>query len=183
MTQLKLRDQILHFVNAFLVVEEHQIMMFFKNQWTAQAVASELRYLKTTGKLIEHPQQRLSTVRNLPAKITEYDPVIRALRFMLKFDSAAVNDFLRCNYPNEIAFVVENRYFFVVTVFDHINWLSKYSMIPSLRKKSLPLDEEDTTLYVAVVPDIELIGKIKDLGFNYYAIVDHKGNCQLVELE
>lgn len=182
MMYLTLREQILHFVKTFQVVEEGQILSFFQKQWSDQIVKSEVTRMKHIGKLIEHPGNRISTVRRLPARLSSYDSVIRALNFMMKFDSESVDSFFLCNYPNEIFFVVEGSYSYQVTVFDHINWVSKYSMVPAVRNRSVPQGVEDPTQYIAVVPDMEMIRNIKPLGlYSLFAVIDKDGNCELCE--
>lgn len=182
MIYLTLREQILQFVKTFGVVEEKQILSFFRKQWGEQPVINEVTRMKHIGKLIEHPQNRISTVRRLPTRMSNYDPVIRALHFMMKFDSEAVDSFFLCNYPNEIFFVVEEVYSFQVTVFDYTNWVSKYSMVPAVRNRAIPKNAEDPTQYVAVVPDLDMIRNIKPLGiYTLFAIVDKDGNCELCE--
>lgn len=178
-----LDTQILQFVEKFYVVKERQILKFFRD-WGKGEVDFAYRQLLNHGRLIrcqDNPEY-ISTVRHLPHNLSEYDACIQAVDVMLMLTSKQIVWFSRLAYPMELTFCTTDSVIYSVVVFDS-QWVTKYSLIPSIRGLSLPAGMPDPANYVAVVPDEDTIYKVEDLGFSMYAIIDQNGHAETYTLD
>lgn len=204
MLTVNLTNQIYEFIEAFMVVEQRQVMQFFKEPWGKLKVEYELGYLKRTSRIFEHRMDpknenepvKLSVARTLHTPLRDYRRTIAAVSVLCKYRCDEINFFDRVSYPSEILFVTSNDVVYEVGVFDSDNWVSKFGMIQKARGKNLPDGEQDPTNYIAVVPSNSIvtdgvtasipadsmIRKIDCLGFQCYATVDRNGHADIYEV-
>lgn len=205
MLPLHLSDQIMEFVEAFRVVEERQVMQFFKEPWGKLKVQYELNHLKSKSMIFEHranPRDenepvKLSSVRTLRTPIREYQRTIAAVAVLCKYRCDEINFFTAMRFPSEILFVTTGDIIYEVSVFDTTNFVGKLALTPSARDKRLPDGEQDPTNYIAVLPLDTLSAKgdrvmvaphrqkmfkaISELGFSMYATVDRENHAEIYE--
>lgn len=174
MLHVTLREQMYAFVQKFMLVEERQLVKFFSD-WGSKQVAYELTNLKSKSIFHEHPNGKLSLQPRLPSSPRDYDEIIRAVDVMCKLPSKEVKDFETIAYPMDICFLTTEDILYTVTVFNRINWVGKYALLPAARTKMLPNAESDPFNHIAVVDDPSLILKIKELGFSMYVTIDRNG--------
>lgn len=173
---LTLEGQIHNFVDAFDVVEERQIIEFFKDAGRREVAYILKRLLNRSYLHRVEGTTRITTVRRLPKNNNSYDDVIDALDVMIQLPFQAVDWYCQRDYPYELEFCTDNRTtHYDVAVFNQYNWVAKYDVTKRVKGKNLPAEEPDPTKHIAVVSNEELIEKLEPLDyFMFVKITDRK---------
>ncbi len=192
MLDLFLHEQILSFVKRCLLVEERQIYKFFRNaEGGAAVIKYEIDYLSRNSLIFEiappspadqlpadapNPKRRWSCSRSIFKGQHNYSDIMKAVDVMIEIPAEKILSFEVERYPFALTFEEENYVFYDIQVFNRFNWVQLYSDTPFGRTSTLPDKEADPTNHIAVVDDLNLIPKIRPLGYMLYATVDRNGH-------
>lgn len=174
MLEIELRDRVAKFLNTLEVVRSDQVYKFFRNEHK-QAVMRAVTNLRNEFLIFYHGDY-LAVVRDLPTPIFNYGDRVTAIDVLCLMDSKEVLWFSLDEYPWELIFGLHNGMCYAVTVLGAHNWSTKYAMIQKFRSRPLLKGIPDPVKYIAVVPNKDLIPKIQDFGFSYYATMDKDGH-------
>lgn len=181
MFELKLSERITKFIRTFEVVHISQVYRFFRNE-NKQHVERDLNTLLIRRTIFAHDDY-LSITPRLPTSIINYADRIKAINVMCLYKSCDIKWFILDTFPDEIIFVNNDGVCYAVTVFDSQNWLTKHSLVKKMRPRYQYSDAPDPFNYIAIVPNTNLIPKIRDLGFAYFATLDNNGHAELLHEE
>lgn len=179
MIELTLTEQIHHFVRTIRLVKESQIYQFFRDH-DKEDIAYEIKHLKKRGYLHKHENDLISTIKYLHAPVTAYSGMQDAAIVLTGLASKEVLWICEQEYPMELCYGTVNGSVYSVTAFTD-NWQIKYGLTRLARKNQLPPGEEDTTKYIAVVRDFEVMEKIVDLGFYRFVMINPDGTVDHYE--
>lgn len=182
MLQFSLPDRILKFVESFGIVHVNQIYRFFRKEHK-NSVTRVISTLQHDGLIHAQQEDYFSIRKELSNPITNYADRMKAIYVMCLLEDSEVKWFTLDEYPWEILFVNNDGVCYDVTVFNSQNWVTKYALIKKFRSRPLLKDIPDPLNYIAVVPNEDLIPKIRDLGFAYYALIDNNGKATLLHDE
>lgn len=176
-----LRERMYKFVSAFQVVHKRHIYRFFGDM-SKHTVERTLTNLLNDMVVYKHGDH-ISLYKTLPTSIINYAERTQALYVMCLYQAKDIKWFELSDYPEEILFVNNAGVCYTVTVFDSQNWLTKYALVKRTRQKHQVSGIPDPINYIAVIHNVDLIPKLRDLGFTYYATLDSNGHPELLRDE
>lgn len=178
MLEFTLAERIYKFVNAFGVVHVNQVYRFFRDM-SKPVINRNLAVLEYKKKIYRHSENYLSVHRKLDQPISNYSDRLKAIYVMCMLRSDDILWFSLDEFPQEILFVNNDGVCYSVVVFNSTSWAAKYTLVKKLRSRITIKDVPDPVNYIAVVPNEDLIPKVRGLGFAYYAMLDNNGKVTL----
>ncbi len=181
MLEVTLESAIVKFVKTFRVVRKDHLYKFFSD-WDDENVERTVTRLCTTKVLFGQPNGLVSSVMQLHCDIGQYDNQLKALDVLCLMKSNEVRWFDVADYPLDIRFLTSEDEVFDVAVLDE-NWANKYALLPQTWKRGIPPGQEDIFNHVAVVSNLDVAQKVRDLGFNQFALIDKNNHVTIYDAD
>lgn len=166
------------FVRTFQVVRLRHLEHFFRDREPAE-YRTAIRYLTVETKILHSLGEDFVSLvykEALPSPLHTYFDTLRCLDMLtVTLKSSDVTWFDIADFPLNIRFMTVADELYDVAFMSSSNWVQKYTLLPIAWKKGLPVGQKDPCNHIAVVPDLDVAKKLRDLSFTQFIVTDHNG--------